>query len=1835
MASGFPSTFFAPDEADSNALTGFTPDTEAGNSATMQDQQSAAAATYNTVDVSQQNLTSALAPFVGAVADLPDLVSSSVGLTNRGDINLAGLNAIGSPGLTSWYNNNRGAIEIGSGISSLVASEFAAARFLKAGSFTMDVLSKVPYAGRVATLDKDYNQAMRVAQLVQTEVSSQAITGAAQYNTTVTLGRLGRPGLELSSNQARRNLVWAGVAKGAVRNVVATGVLAGIANQNSFLFSDDLSENLWAAGAGIALGGLLDSAMTKYAFKKFANSDTLNRVFSRTLDPNATEGARLEANRFTGALPSSRFNPYDQLHDDDTDLATSYALSVAEGRNDSGIIANSKKARIFERKGALATQQEQQLRDTMQKATTGGIAGVNGTAFSMDSAAGKTAARAIHKDATAFYTVSEVGMIPEGSTSAIVASTRSSGINDRLTDLQKAFNADGWAFKKKDGTFGVRSFAKGEKDKLLGEYQRLVYRNSGSEQHMIDSEWVPAQIGRMFDSVKAPEIIKVGDDIWQPKGLMPGKNFGVGVNGRMYLPRGMALETADLSQTLGLYGSANKAIESIIASPEGKFILPKNPHWFQLDMAEEIINRMGNDSKVTFPAGLTRESAMVESFKLKASKALALGLQDADSTEAQMMRYRFNLPRLSAAESGLMGTSEHPIETLFRGAPDRDLSDVNYQDLVKGISDVRQINGMTDLAKDRGDRTLGDMFTFNLGNDGNPLERLVAWKRPFAPFQWVKDDLSERMAMNKAVTRGTLTDQQAGPMSRDLTQKMLASPNFQAALKVDSLQDIQMAPSTPFFGSASPQTTRGAVLNDLTYREMRDRDNPVLLASARAQSDNSRATLAWMQKKIDPIMSDVNDRISAAGAAKSETLLNQFLTFRRGGWEFQRDPKTKTAMIRAITFPDGTAGHTFVLDPKSSANQAAWKEIFGKEMNAAGEVLTAPNGRAIAVDDLAKEWLDKFDFLAKDVNKEKNTLLRARGLGEINSVPFYSPPPNLDGKIVGFTVGPDGNTMRNGGIVADTVEEFNRKLARMRDPANLESPLNTPGATFYRKDEIEQFSNIWDKAQMDWKDPGITAVQPGKTSQGKLSGFEVDPNSRKAAMLWLRDSYVRHGNDVKNYLFDNAIKSATARAAISRESTVDGLGRKTATQNSIYDYWLQNVFGRAQSKTPASPIGSIMNKISDTMNSYLKEINPSQSSIVRAASDFTRTHNPFNSSDSDKQVFEKLKTDLGDYMPFAKISDFMASKYNMKPTAELQAITAKMSQFEATSRLRMFETIQAVMNMSGIVNAMPAVIRSMQKLPGEADADFAQRTGQLGTIFTTPDNKALGIFSMPKLMYETFKDTWNRASHANWDYMVAHGYMTQEAAEFHRQWGVTDTASGFSKFVKGIVDKTSWLSDKSEDFSRSWGHMAGLKLADHLGIPTMEAKQSFAHEIANKMIANYDPLNRPAIFQGALGTPIGLFQSYIMNFYGRMFRYMETGDYRSLATQYAMQAGLFGAGNVPGFNEVNALMFQHGDDHNDPLDGLYKRFGTQAGDWLFGGVISNLPKLVNLLPGEQGVDGVNLYSRGDANVRIPGLATGPKVRIAGKDVNLPSIPMFDTIARVFNAVSTGVGLFSSSNPHKTSQQVAEVLSNMITNRPIAGLIEQTLGGGYDTDASGNVASQTHGAMEAIDRIIGVRSLRESKELQAYYSDMNAKQTQGALMSELSESAKSAVRAGDTDVLPEYFNEYVRRGGDPRRFAQWVNRISKAATTTRAQTMLESLSKSKNPANAELTQRLLDFGVSIQDDEGDGDGEDLTTPYNATDESALPGGVGVPGGGNIMGIPITPNDAVPGFEPQVQ
>lgn len=350
--------------------------------------------------------------------------------------------------------------------------------------------------------------------------------------------------------------------------------------------------------------------------------------------------------------------------------------------------------------------------------------------------------------------------------------------------------------------------------------------------------------------------------------------------------------------------------------------------------------------------------------------------------------------------------------------------------------------------------------------------------------------------------------------------------------------------------------------------------------------------------------------------------------------------------------------------------------------------------------------------------------------------------------------------------------------------------------------------------------------------------------------------------------------------------------------------------------------------------------------------------------------FNKLSTELGQYMPFKSAMEMVERETGSRTPKEVAEITAKLSWFEAASRLRWFESMHAVANIGGILTNMPAILRALQPMKGESIQEAAMRNGSLSMMMVTPGGKEMIVPNWPKLLWHSMKDAWNAVPDEFTRKAIARGYMDQEVAEFNRTWGAIDSRGTFDKFVfgdgitkksgsvfsvEGVVSRSkaggldywaSVLSDKSEAFTRQWGMYAGRRVAQSMGIENVDQQLAFAHEITNKLIANYDPRNRPEVFQGALGAPIGLFQSYVMNYYQRMFRYLETKDHRALATQYASQAAVFGMQSVPGWGALNWAFFdQQQAENEDPVDSLYRRFGQFDGDLLMHGLLSNLPKI--------------------------------------------------------------------------------------------------------------------------------------------------------------------------------------------------------------------------------------------------------------------------------------------------
>jgi hypothetical protein len=346
-----------------------------------------------------------------------------------------------------------------------------------------------------------------------------------------------------------------------------------------------------------------------------------------------------------------------------------------------------------------------------------------------------------------------------------------------------------------------------------------------------------------------------------------------------------------------------------------------------------------------------------------------------------------------------------------------------------------------------------------------------------------------------------------------------------------------------------------------------------------------------------------------------------------------------------------------------------------------------------------------------------------------------------------------------------------------------------------------------------------------------------------------------------------------------------------------------------------------------------------------------------------------------------------------------------------------------------------------------------------------------------------------------------------------------------------------------------------------MGIHNVDKQLAFAHDITNKIIANYDPRNRPEVFQGALGAPIGLFQSYVMNYYQRMFRYLETGNARAVATQFAAQSAVFGVSSVPGWDALNWAFFDHQQaEGDDPVDSMYQRFGNADGDLIMHGTLSNLPKIF-------GLDGISLYTRGDAQFRMPAV----------------NLPVADTMTRLWNGLKQGWQQFRDVGGISLNH-TAEIASNMLTNRPLAGMIEVAGANGFDTSWDGQVVTQARNASESIYRILGVRSMQQQKEIEQFYANKNAQEEQNVHKTNLRLATRAAIRDGRHDDVPALFEKYVEAGGDPRYYTRWVKESFSSALDSRGERQLEkAMKKNDGSKNAEIG-RLLDANVDINEDD---------------------------------------------------
>lgn len=866
----------------------------------------------------------------------------------------------------------------------------------------------------------------------------------------------------------------------------------------------------------------------------------------------------------------------------------------------------------------------------------------------------------------------------------------------------------------------------------------------------------------------------------------------------------------------------------------------------------------------------------------------------------------------------------------------------------------------------------------------------------------------------------------------------------------------------------------------------------------------------------------IGDSLSKLRGKNNIQHLESFTTAihaRRMGWDlengFQKLPGSKFSGIRLRDTAD---------------NRKRWKMLYGSEMPKGAMMPVAPRvvGKSEAVPAAlsleAQNAMDAISRLDYDTLGATNAIRRAENLSPITPKEHHVPPANLTKGHNIYLVNKDGSLA---GIASGrTAKEAENKAAKSiaENPNLIRLSQKDMELNFALRDEaFERMRNYADPLAQTGKAKGTSVTTVIDTGEDVIDDILESVNHNYQSIL----------RRTRSMVYDPQLRYSKMRLGMERNADAVAKGK------TVWQQYARAVYGNPQAN-PNDWTGKVSGTVDDLFNWMLE-----------AAWDKTAPARHANYTANARRTVDELKKQMGEYAPFADAEDYVRRTHKLKSPWNAKATVAKMNQIVTLLSLRLFDVGYAMLNVLSLGATIPAVTNALKRGASETTEEYLARTSAYG--MQVADQR---MFSPHRMMATVFHEMFQPEWKARWRAAAERGFFKQEVAELMEDFAVGKKGDGM---VRGMLDKAGqWvtmLADKSEEFSRAMSYMVGDTLARRAYKMTDEdAIMTFAHRFANDNIGNYSPGNRPRIFNGASGMSVGLFTTFMWNYYQRVFSYIERGDIRALATQYAAQSSVFGASTVPGFDFFTETLAANYSGDLNIVDEMESKLGPNITDTFFYGPFATLPKMFGL------EDGLSVYQRGDTNVnRIPGMWAWDQA------------PAVNVMGGFANAMGRMVGQYKESG--LTTNQIAEILSQDVPNRFMKNIFEIYLG--YSVDQRGQMINDdTRSQMSLVARTLGVKPFTEQKTRDTMYRMRNIDFSQRAKMVHVRESMRSLLRSGDlTDKkIANALNSYVKHGGNPAYFSRWLKTQAKAALINKNEA--ELIKAMKDPTRLRDTKRLL-------------------------------------------------------------
>lgn len=948
---------------------------------------------------------------------------------------------------------------------------------------------------------------------------------------------------------------------------------------------------------------------------------------------------------------------------------------------------------------------------------------------------------------------------------------------------------------------------------------------------------------------------------------------------------------------------------------------------------------------------------------------------------------------------------------------------------------------------------------------------------------------------------------QLAPLVSMVTTKLTDLPATNIARNVQSL----------FEGVASG---RGLV----TAQDRVAEQFPVLKAAALISQDTEKAIDTHVAALSAPVLTP---QVGKVLKSKPDLFdFNRIEQAYRHGWEIEAPE------------PSESGGFQFRLKEDSVINQRLLAQHFGStdiDEEASGlmpdmSISARKQGYIpLVVSQDAGTLAQEISSMSRQSGIENNALRNALGQSGIKIRDFHLPSPELNREGTWFVKNSSDNVVATytGGLSPDNRRraiDAASKLSAATDEVHTAIPLSVVKLQHQTFDD--HFFDVIDYSDQLAKDGAI---------KGGLVRSEIDtgPETLSAMVKSLHQQFLNVGTRARAAIFEPELNYA---------KQVSQTLENPASMGEI------NIFDRYQatllSRTPQAPTGNFakvygaFETAGDRALSWVYSHYAEMTAGSQASIDGARGLRRLINKQSLEDEIAGFKSQAGNFSPFEDTQDFLESTYRERTPPSVRQLTAKLAVVSSSLSLRVLDVGTAINNLLGTVATGPAVVAGLRRLSNESHQDWIDRTAAWGTQLVD----GISTFSPMKAMSNVSRAWWNGELTEPMAAAAKLGYFDPEYSALAKvlanpQYG------GKGNFAQW-VDKASYLADHSEILSRkiAWG--MGYKIGKELhGFDDERNAYLFANNFLNDMIGNYNPKNKPAMFQGAIGLPLGAFQTYMFNFYRRVYGYIERGDIRSIAAQYAVQASLFGAKSVPGWGALNATLFNNYDGSDDLGTRLERKLPPGVSELLLNGSLSGLPAIF-------GHDSPAFYTRGSVDFTQP----VPTIFDASR------APPIQFLAETFQGIkATLQNIFSAGGFSR--QQQEEILANFTTNRALKTIAE--MAANAKTDQRGEVIQYGTRDLLHVAQLFTGAAPSSTRHLQeAYVKQQAVEFTQSDMRNQLNAKTRALIRSGsfDTSDFQDIVQAYVHAGGNPAYLGEWLRNSQLMATTPKAITKMDELAR---------------------------------------------------------------------------